>query len=136
MAPAQVHPLRLVVRLRRRRTRLHRLLRWIPNKPDPESGEKLFRFHFSSPRTLTSTGGQCCKTFFVRNLRIFIISLSVCPWQAFQAWSNKHSSLLQKSINYGQKKFYNIGPSSLFGVETIPVWEREGTLGFVRKSGS
>ncbi len=23
---------------------------------------------------------------------------------------NKHSSLLRKSVNYGQKKFYNIGP--------------------------
>jgi hypothetical protein len=28
------------------------------------------------------------KTFYGRNLRIFIISWSVCPWQAFPAWSN------------------------------------------------
>ncbi len=25
---------------------------------------------------------------------------------------DKHSSLLRKSVNYGQKKFYNIGPRS------------------------
>ncbi len=28
---------------------------------------------------------------------------------------DKHSSLLQKFINYGQKKFYNIGPRALDG---------------------
>jgi hypothetical protein len=47
---------------------------------------------------------------FVCNLRIFKISLSVCPWQAFTAYSYKHSSLVWKSVNYGQKKFHNIGP--------------------------
>jgi hypothetical protein len=26
--------------------------------------------------------GQSYKTFYDRNLRIFVISLSVCPWQA------------------------------------------------------
>ncbi len=35
-----------------------------------------------------SPWGQCYKIFFVRNLRIFVISQSVCPWQAFQAQSN------------------------------------------------
>jgi hypothetical protein len=33
----------------------------------------------------TDTLGQCYKTFFVHNLRIFLISYSVCPWQAFPA---------------------------------------------------
>jgi hypothetical protein len=28
---------------------------------------------------------------------------------------NKHSGLVQKSISHGQKKIYNIGPSSLLG---------------------
>jgi hypothetical protein len=32
------------------------------------------------------------------------------PGKFFQ--SNKHSSLLQKSVNYGRKKFYNIGRRS------------------------
>jgi hypothetical protein len=32
--------------------------------------------------------GQCYKMFHVRNLRIFIISYGVCPWQAFPALSN------------------------------------------------
>jgi hypothetical protein len=31
---------------------------------------------------------QCYETFSVRNLRIFVISLSACPWQAFPALSN------------------------------------------------
>ncbi len=29
----------------------------------------------------------------------------------FPVQSNKHSSLVRKSVNHGQKKFYNIGPS-------------------------
>ncbi len=31
--------------------------------------------------------GQCYKTFYGRTLCIFIISQSVCPWQAFPAKS-------------------------------------------------
>jgi len=31
---------------------------------------------------------QCYKTFFVRNLRIFVISLSVCLWHTLPAYSN------------------------------------------------
>jgi hypothetical protein len=34
---------------------------------------------------LTLIWGQCYKTFYVRNLRIFILSYSVCPWQGFPA---------------------------------------------------
>jgi hypothetical protein len=30
-----------------------------------------------------ATRGQCYKTFYGRNLRIFVISLSVCPIQVF-----------------------------------------------------
>jgi hypothetical protein len=37
-------------------------------------------------------------------------------------WKNlandKHSSLLQKSVIYGQKKFYNIGPTT-FSITTL-----------------
>ena len=71
--------------------------------------------------------------FYVCNLQIFVISLSVCSWQAFPAWSNvcgqfglihrhytsmemlaidKHSSLLRKSLNYDRKKFYSTGPGA------------------------
>ncbi len=46
---------------------------------------------------------------FPRDLRIFVISKSVCPWQAFPIWSSKHSSLVRKSVNLAKKKFYNIG---------------------------
>jgi len=33
----------------------------------------------------SKTSAQCYKTFHVRNLRIFVISQSVCPWQGFPA---------------------------------------------------
>ncbi len=44
------------------------------------------------------------------NVIKLVVSQSICPWQAFQALSNKHSSLLRKLVNFGQI-FYNIGPS-------------------------
>ncbi len=37
-----------------------------------------------------------------------------CPWQAFLAWVNKHSSWVWKSVNHRQKMFYNIGPWYVF----------------------
>jgi hypothetical protein len=38
---------------------------------------------FSSGQS-NKTGGQCYKTFYGRKLRIFVISQSICPLQAFQ----------------------------------------------------
>ncbi len=40
---------------------------------------------------LTGSWGQCYKTFYDRKLRLFIISYSVCPWQAFPAQSKARS---------------------------------------------
>jgi hypothetical protein len=57
---------------------------------------------------IQKTRSQCYKNFFVRNLWVFTISRSVCPWQAFPTLSNKHSSLSWKCVNYGQKCFYKI----------------------------
>ncbi len=53
---------------------------------------------------------QCYKTFFVRDLRIFVLSLSVCYTRLLKLANDKHSSLVRKSVNHGQTKFYNIGP--------------------------
>jgi hypothetical protein len=61
------------------------------------------RFH-------NSTRCHSYKTFFVRNFRIFVISYSVCPLQAFPAYSNKYSILVQKFVNYGQKSFITLAP--------------------------
>ncbi len=36
---------------------------------------------------------------FAHNLRVFVISTNVCPWQAFPALSNEHSSLVRKIVN-------------------------------------
>jgi hypothetical protein len=57
----------------------------------------------------TDTRGQCYKKL-IRNLQISVKSQSVGPRKAFLDYSNKHSSLVWKLVNYGRKKFYNIGP--------------------------
>ncbi len=54
--------------------------------------------------------GQCYKTFLVHNLQIFILSLSVCQTRFEKFARDKHSSLLQKSVNHDCKRFYNIEP--------------------------
>jgi len=43
---------------------------------------------------------------------IFVLSYSVCLTIIEKLTNYKHSSLLRKSVIYGQKKFYNIGPWS------------------------
>jgi hypothetical protein len=40
------------------------------------------KFYNTGPRA------QCFKTFYVRNLRVNVISVSDCPWQAYPALSN------------------------------------------------
>jgi hypothetical protein len=40
---------------------------------------RIRNFYSTDPRA------QCYKTFYVRGLRMFVISLRVCRWQAFQA---------------------------------------------------
>jgi len=35
--------------------------------------------------SMDETRGLYYKTYYGRNLQIFMISLSVCPWQAFSA---------------------------------------------------
>ncbi len=71
---------------------------------------------------------HCYKTFFILKLQILV--LSVCPWQAYLSWAplegrstnltnknkarleklarDKHSSLLQAFVIYESKKFHNI----------------------------
>ncbi len=78
----------------------------------------------------TPISAQFCPkfhNFFVRNLRIFIInngqksfitlgpadfviSQSAFSWQAFPVQSNKHSSLVRKSVNHGPKSFITLAP--------------------------
>jgi hypothetical protein len=36
-------------------------------------------------QSLSGTWARYYETLFVRNLRIFVLSKSVCPWQAFLA---------------------------------------------------
>jgi hypothetical protein len=54
------------------------------------------------------------QNLFVRNLRIFVIRLSVCPWQAFLAYCNKHFFLVRKLVIYGQKSFITLPPALLY----------------------
>jgi hypothetical protein len=55
---------------------------------------------FPSKIYLNNSWAQCYKTFFVGNLRTFVISQSVCPWQAFLVYSYQHFSLIRKYVNY------------------------------------
>ncbi len=58
----------------------------------------------------TEPWGQCYKTFLVRDLRISVLSQSVIQSRLERLGIDKRSSLLQKSVIYGRKKFYNIEP--------------------------
>jgi hypothetical protein len=51
--------------------------------------------------------GQCYKTFYVCDLRIFVISISVYQTRPEKLTNDKHPRLLQKSIFYGRNKCYN-----------------------------
>jgi hypothetical protein len=70
--------------------------------------------HHSTFRILSFTAnirtGPNVIKLFVRYLQIFVLSSSVCPWEAYPSLSNKHSSLVRKCVSYGQRLFYNIGP--------------------------
>jgi hypothetical protein len=49
---------------------------------------KLWDTSSTVPAFSCSPGVDVIKLFYCRNSQIFIISWSVCPWQAFPAWSN------------------------------------------------
>ncbi len=66
---------------------------------------------FVHKKAVLESWSQCYKTIYARNLLIFVIGWSVCPWQDFQTYSYKYSSLLPTLVNYGRKIIYNIGPS-------------------------
>ncbi len=52
---------------------------------------------FSKAKTnLKSIMGQCCKTFFLTNLRVGQIGWNACPWQAFPAQPNVRKSVRPK----------------------------------------
>ncbi len=69
-----------------------------------------------------STGANAIKLFILK-LQIIVQRQGVCAWQAFQAWANKHSSLLQTFVNYGCKKLYNIVTRSM-GLLKVPAHSR------------
>ncbi len=50
---------------------------------------------------------------------------------AILAW-DKHSSLLRKSVNHGQKKFYNIGPRSDISPCVTPLKRQAPSLAKIR----
>ncbi len=58
---------------------------------------------------------------FLCDLWIFIQSKSVCQTRLEQLAKDKYSSLLQKSVIYGQKSFITLGP----GVNVIEFFHRE-----------
>jgi hypothetical protein len=50
------------------------------------------------------------KNCFACNLRIFVLSKSVCQTRLKSLPGTKHSISLQKRINYGEKSFITLGP--------------------------
>ncbi len=54
--------------------------------------------------------GPMLKKIWLIKISNFVISQSVCLWQAFPSQSNKHSSFARKFVNYGQKSFITLGP--------------------------
>ncbi len=56
------------------------------------------------------TWSQCYKTFFVRDLRTFVLGQSVSQTRLEKFTKNKYSSLLRKSVIYGQKSFITLVP--------------------------
>ncbi len=61
-------------------------------------------------RSLMLTWGQCYTTFFVPDLRVFVLSQSVCQTRLEKLSNDNYSSLSQKSIVQGQKCFVTLGP--------------------------
>ncbi len=52
---------------------------------------------------------QCYNTFYVRNLRIFIISQSVCHWKAFPIMSNACELWQEPSLEWSTWKMLHSG---------------------------
>ncbi len=57
---------------------------------------------------INAPGVDVIKLFTTEIYEFLKKAIAFCPWPAFQAYSNKHSRLLRKIVNYGRKKFYNI----------------------------
>ncbi len=60
---------------------------------------------------VVDTWGKCYKNFFVRNLRIFVISQSDGPWQAFLAQTSRYvlKCFLPYSYNMAMVYTVNVG---------------------------
>ncbi len=72
------------------------------------------RFYKTIFAVIYSFVAQCYKLFYSRNLSILILSQSVCYNRLKKLARDRRSSLLQNLVNYGRKKFYNIGPRSIY----------------------
>ncbi len=70
------------------------------------------------------TSAQCCKSIFARNLRIFVVSQSVCKTRLTMLASDKHSSILREFVNYRQKSSITLtlGWKGLPGTNTLAYW--------------
>jgi len=58
------------------------------------------------------TCGQCYKNFYSRNLRMFVISQSVCAWQVLPAYLNV--------FRYGQEPTQELAPERCFSQVGYP----------------
>ncbi len=72
-------------------------------------GPSLISWHTQTGKISHTFMGQCHKNFFVRNLRIFVISQSVCPWQAFPAQSNVCVRGQEPTLDWSKGKVLHLG---------------------------
>jgi hypothetical protein len=63
-----------------------------------------------SDKEKNDTWAQCYKTFYGRIFRTSVVSYSVCKTWLERFAIVKHSSLVRKSVNHGQKSFITFGP--------------------------
>ena len=62
---------------------------------------------------LLSTRGKCFKTFFLPNLQISVISQGFGQTRLEKIATDKHSTFLQKLINFRQKCFITLAPGQI-----------------------
>jgi len=79
-------------------------------EPSPMFVSKARAYPSEAPFPWIGSWGQCYKTFYGRDLHIFALSQSVCKTRLEKFANGKHSSLLRKFVNYGQKCFITLGP--------------------------
>jgi hypothetical protein len=79
---------------------------------------------------------QCHKTFYGRNLRIFVISSSVCPWQAFSSLVHCLCVRPELTLEWSIRNVLHLGRLLALPTNIGPGWKDllETTLAYCENS--